>query len=103
MTRNERLLQIRSYLGITQRELAERVGFSGSSVSDYEEGDREIPEDFIQHLVDEFGINAYWFKTGTGNVFDSDTKTDETLKLYLRLPREERAEVYNDLMTRVLK
>lgn len=102
-SRNERLQFFRKYLGITQREVGFRTGFSASSISDYEDADREIPEDFIQHLVDAYGLNAYWLKTGQGNMFDASTKSDETLKLYLRLPKEQRAEVYNDLMHRVLE
>ena len=102
-TKNQRLEFFRKYLGVTQREIADRVGFSASSVSDYEEADRDMPEEFVQHLVDAYGLNAYWLKTGNGNMFDSSTKTDETLKLYLRLPKEEREEVYSDLMHRVIK
>ena len=55
---SEKLSLLRRQAGMTQAELAERLGISKSSVSMYERGNREPEFDLLQAMADLFGVSA---------------------------------------------
>ena len=55
---SEKLCTLRRQAGMTQAELAERLGISKSAVSMYERGNREPELDLLQRMADLFGVSA---------------------------------------------
>ena len=55
---SETLSSLRRQAGMTQAELAVRLGISKSAVSMYERGNREPELDLLQRMADLFGVSA---------------------------------------------
>lgn len=68
MDRNS-LRYIRKELGITQDELARRLGVGKSAVSMIETGKASLSERNKYLLVQEFNVNPDWLRTGKGDMF----------------------------------
>lgn len=66
---NERIKQLREYLGITLEEFGRRIGITRSSVSNIESGRREPSEQTIRSICREFDVNENWLINGLGEVF----------------------------------
>ena len=105
----ERIRQIRDYYGITQKELAAKLGIKQNTVTAYETGVREPSAQVIKSLCNLFFINENWLLYGTGQMLlDKDaelvkiahsipTSDDKlliaALRLYSRLTNEEKAKI----------
>lgn len=68
---NERLLQLRKHLGITQEELAQKIGISRFAVSNYEAGTRKITDRTARQICSAYNVDYLWFTTGQGEMFAS--------------------------------
>ncbi len=84
-----KLKMIRNELGITQKELAEKIGISRAQVSNIEQGIRVITARIKRDIVEYLKVNPDWLKTGEGNIlqdkyadFDLDEEEREFLDLY---------------------
>ncbi|MDR1229894.1 MAG: helix-turn-helix domain-containing protein [Spirochaetaceae bacterium] len=66
---NERLKTIRLKLGIKQGEFAKRINLKQGTVSDVENGKRNLTERNIKIICFEFGVNENWLKHGAGEPF----------------------------------
>ena len=55
---SQRLAALRRERGMTQAELAARLGISKSAVSMYERGNREPELDLLQEMADLFGVSV---------------------------------------------
>ncbi|MDU7706053.1 MAG: helix-turn-helix transcriptional regulator [Clostridium sp.] len=75
----DRIKAIRKYLGITQQEMADRIGIKRNTIANYEIG-RNVPIDAVISLIcREFGVNEVWLRTGEGgddNMFAKVTEDD---------------------------
>lgn len=65
----ERLKDVRTELGLTQKRLADELGISRSTIANYENGREEISNKFIKKLHKRFLIDPDWFATGEGSMF----------------------------------
>lgn len=63
---NERLKALRSALGLTQQEFADRLKIKRGSVANYEIGRNEPIDAVISLICREFGVNEVWLRTGEG-------------------------------------
>ena len=70
----EQLKLIRGELNVTQKEFAAKVGVPASTISNIENGSREIPKSLMRQLVEDFNINAKWLLTGEGDMFETGEK-----------------------------
>ncbi|WP_045860340.1 helix-turn-helix domain-containing protein [Teredinibacter purpureus] len=67
MFRYERLVKARQAVGLTQRQLGERLGCSGSAVAQWETGETaNIRLEYLFLLADISGYSARWLATGRG-------------------------------------
>lgn len=80
----DRIRQIRTYLGLTQQEFADKLGISHESVGAYEIGRNEPTDDVISLICRAFDINEEWLRTGKGDMFVELTK-DEKKRLLSEL------------------
>lgn len=75
---NERIKALRKALGLTQQELADKIGLKRNSFANYETG-RNTPIDaVIVSICREFNVNEEWLRTGNGEMFN-ERSTDEEL------------------------
>lgn len=68
---NERIKQIREYLGMSRVEFGERLGVSGDVINNLERGRVEIKEDRIKLICSVFGIDEDWLRYERGDMFHS--------------------------------
>ncbi len=65
-----RILKVRNYNGLNQKEFADKTGVSESSIKKYEKGSSMPGGEFFIGLVQNFpDINIRWLLTGQGEMF----------------------------------
>lgn len=73
MTQNERVKEIRKTLGLTLEKFGERIGVTRGSMSNIENGNRNLTEQMTKSICREFSVDYMWLNTGEGEMFiDTD-------------------------------
>lgn len=73
MTQNERVKEIRKTLGLTLEKFGERIGVTRGSMSNIENGNRNLTEQMTKSVCREFSVDYMWLTTGEGEMFiDTD-------------------------------
>lgn len=73
MTQNERVKKVRKSLGLTLEKFGERIGVTRGSMSNIENGNRNLTEQMTKSICREFGVDYIWLTTGEGEMFvDTD-------------------------------
>ena len=73
MTQNERVKEIRKTLGLTLEKFGERIGVTRGSMSNIENGNRNLTEQMTKSICREFSVDYMWLTTGEGELFiDTD-------------------------------
>lgn len=73
MTQNERVKEIRKTLGLTLEKFGERIGVARGSMSNIENGNRNLTEQMTKSICREFSVDYMWLTTGEGEMFiDTD-------------------------------
>ena len=75
---NERIKEVREHLGLTQKELAGKLGIAFRSLQNYESTSRKIPSDMIKELYTQFSVNPVWLLTGEGSMYGSPGTIPQT-------------------------
>lgn len=117
-TKELRIKDIRSAVGLSQEAFGTRIGVSGASVSYIENGERNLTDRMARDVCREFNVNPDWLEHGDGEMFlrpseelyamagDIVSGDDEYAKAFLKaiatLSKEERALLYK-VMERVVK
>ena len=83
---NERIIELRKFLNLSQTDFGKQIGISKSSVSDIEIGRISISERTIISICSKFNVNEEWLKSGNGNMFlEYDKKHDEFFSVFQNL------------------
>lgn len=83
---NERLIEIRKSLNLSQKEFAEKIGLKQGSLSDLETGRAKIIDRVIFLISSKYHVNEKWLRTGEGNMFlEYDKKHDEFFETFQNL------------------
>lgn len=69
-----RLAVIRSQNGLSQKEIAERLGVPARTYQNYELGIREVSTEVLQALLREFGASPAWIISGSDAVIDQEAE-----------------------------
>jgi transcriptional regulator with XRE-family HTH domain len=97
MAASERLKTVRLKLGLSQKEMGERLNVTQAAYNRYEKEVREIPQEMLLALF-QIGIDITWLLTGTvnhdyiqaiHNSFDWDNTVfaaDKAIKLNITIP-----------------
>ena len=73
MTQNERVKEIRKTLGLTLEKFGGRIGVARGSMSNIENGNRNLTEQMTKSICREFSVDYMWLTTGEGEMFiDTD-------------------------------
>lgn len=91
---NQRLKELRKYLGLTQEAFAARIGVKRSTIGNYELNRNEPVDSVVSLVCREFHVNEVWLRTGEGEMFLEDDDSFFTpLALEYGLDEDERAAV----------
>lgn len=93
---NERLKELRTIKGLSQRAFGEIINLSPDMISLLEKGKRKFTERVISDICREFNVNRDWLETGCGDKFidifanidefvDADEEIQEFVRLYMQL------------------
>lgn len=112
MTINERVKEVRKYLGLTLEKFGQPLGLKKSGLSLIENGINNVSEQLIKSICREYSVDEDWLRTGNGDKMfslelDEDAMLVESLlndvdnpvyelikkfmKLYSSLDKTERA------------
>ncbi|MCC8196251.1 MAG: helix-turn-helix domain-containing protein [Ruminococcus sp.] len=82
---NERFKQVRLLLNMSQEEFGRAIGLSKSAISNIEKGVRGLRDAYISTICSTFNINAYWLRTGKGEILLADSVSSyEAFEGYLK-------------------
>ena len=77
MTENERVREIRKVKGLTMRQFGEKIGVVGSTISDIENGRRNLNRQNLLAICREFRVNEDWLRTRAGEMFVEPDEDEE--------------------------
>lgn len=107
---NNRIKEIRKTLDLSQEAFGERLGITGSGLSNIESRKRNVTEQMILSICREFNVNEEWLRTGNGDMFiesdntnitavatefNLDTMSQTILKAYVSMDSPQRAAFNN--------
>ncbi len=115
----DRLLEVRTTLGLSQEAFGERLEMTRSAISKLEQGWATLTEKNLMLICQKFGVNREWLAEGKGEMFDFSKATAadsvialldivdpldvEIIRAYLQLDEKYRAafrELLKDLIGR---
>jgi transcriptional regulator with XRE-family HTH domain len=84
---NERIVELRHALHMTQPVFAERICISKGYIASIELGNKKVNERIIRLISITFGVNEQWLKTGEGPMFydDHNHKIEEIIQIFKKL------------------
>lgn len=77
MSVGDRLKKARDYLGFTQSELAEPLGYKWSKVKDMESEKLKLTPEIADIMEQKYSISGWWLLTGKGEMLLSDTPANQ--------------------------
>lgn len=66
----ERIKEIRTKLNLSVAKLADKIGIPARTITGYERGERTPSMEFLASLSTVLNVNANWFVTGEGEIFN---------------------------------
>jgi transcriptional regulator with XRE-family HTH domain len=92
---NDRLKTLRHKLGIKQGEFAKKISLKQGTVSDIENGKKNLSERNIKLICYTFGVNEEWLRNGIGEPFtDGDLPKEENFLIN----EVEMLDIYHELL-----
>lgn len=77
-----RFKELRNKLGVTQGELADKLGLTRNFIAQIEMGNKIPSERTINDICREYGVNKDWLSKGIGNMLVPTTKYEEISRLF---------------------
>ncbi|MCL2761993.1 MAG: helix-turn-helix domain-containing protein [Treponema sp.] len=74
MTVNERIIELRHSLKLSQRAFAKAVYVSNGYLAGIELGHNEVKDRLIHLISNAFSVNKHWLLTGEGRMFNSSSE-----------------------------
>lgn len=86
---NQRLKQLRSALGMTQQEFADKLGVKRGAIANYELGRNEPIDAVVALICKTFNVNEQWLRTGEGEMLVQLSPSEELAAFTAQLQRED--------------
>ena len=77
---NDRIKEVRTVLGLSQQEFADRIGIKRGAVANYEVGRNEPIDAVISLICREFNVSERWLRTGEGDMFVQISRDKEIMR-----------------------
>lgn len=78
---NERLKELRKFLGLTQQEMADKIGVKRNTIATYESGKVDPSSRTIADICEKFDVREEWLRTGEEPMLVELPPEDEAAKL----------------------
>lgn len=75
-----RIKTIRTALGLSQQEFADKIGIKRGAVANYEVGRNEPIDAVISLICREFNVSEHWLRTGEGEMFVQIARDKEIMR-----------------------
>lgn len=99
MTENERVKEVRKTLNLTLEKFGERIGVTRGSMSNIENGNRNLTEQMTKSICREFSVDYMWLTTGEGEMFvESDDDFFERIDRIMAGENESRKNMIKTLL-----
>ena len=86
---NQRIRILRKHLNLTQKEFAQKICVSTSFQTLTELDQKKVLDRHVKLIVNAFGVNEEWLRTGEGEMFEKDVTPDykisETVEIFKQL------------------
>lgn len=99
MTQGERIKEVRKSLGLTLEKFGECIGVTRGSMSNLENGHRNLTEQMTKSICREFNVSDEWLRTGEGEMFLPVNRKTKIEKLTNQLLSEESDSFKNRLVS----
>lgn len=100
----KRLKLFRKTFGITQQEIADKIGKSKQLVGQYENGIVPMPMDFVKAMHKHYGLNYKWLFEGVGKLKDmEDDKRIRVIDIKAVMADVEAMKAKTEAMDKMLK
>ena len=76
---NERIKAVRTALGLSQQEFAEKIGIKRGAVANYEVGRNEPIDAVVSLICKTYNVNENWLRTGEGEMFIQISRDQEIM------------------------
>lgn len=76
---NERIKAVRTALGLSQQEFAEKIGIKRGAVANYEVGRNEPIDAVVSLICKTYNVNERWLRTGDGEMFIKISRDQEIM------------------------
>lgn len=77
---NERIRELRKYLGLTLEKFGARLGVGNTAISKIEHGTTNVTEQMLLSICREFNVNEKWLRDGTGEMFIVIPEEEEIIR-----------------------
>lgn len=101
MTQGERVKAVRmsSEVNLTLEKFGNRLGVSKASISNIENGNRNLTEQMTKSICREFGVDYIWLTSGEGKMFvDNDKDFYERIDCIMAGENELRKNMFKTLI-----
>jgi len=99
MTVNERIIELRRTLKLSQRAFAKEIYVSNGYLAGIELGHNEVKERLVYLISNAFSVNKHWLLTGEGRMFNSTP--EEKMKRIISLFNELYPEYQNFVLRQI--
>lgn len=79
---NERIKELRVALELSQEKFGARLGVTKTAISRLENGGRNVTEQMLRAICQEYGTGYIWLTTGVGSMFE-DSSDDVALNVMI--------------------
>lgn len=77
---NERVRELRKYLGLTLEKFGEPLGVTKTAISRLENGINGITDQMVKSICREYNVNEEWLINGTGDMFTEIDRDDQLMR-----------------------
>lgn len=85
----DRIKEVRKYFNLTQTDFGIKVGVKGNTITNYETGLRTPSDSVILSICREFNVSEDWLRTGEGDMFIPQTRSEKIAEFAGGLMKEE--------------
>lgn len=85
-TKIVRLIQLRTYLGLSSKGFATKAGIDPSNYSSIETGKRSFGDRVMRDICNAFDVNIDWLRSGQGDMLKSPANSNTIANLLCEVP-----------------
>lgn len=89
MSYGKRVFELRKKLNLTLEKFGEPLGVTKTAISRIEKEERTITDQMAKAICREYGVNEDWLRTGDGDMFVPQTRSEKIAEFAGSLMKEE--------------